>query len=153
MHALPTDVPAPPERFNVAAHLLALNRGRASHTAYIDDRRQISYGELDEAVRRCASGLLALGLRREERVLMVMHDSIDFPIAFLGAIYAGLVPVPVNTLLTVADYRYMLGHARAQAVLVSAPLAASLRQVVADSGRPVPLLVSGTTDPADTAGP
>ena len=144
MNALPFDVPAPPERFNVAAHLLSVNRDRATRTAYIDDLGSISYGELDARVRRCAAGLLALGLRREERVLMVMHDSIDFPVAFLGAIYAGLVPVPVNTLLTPTDYAYMLGHARAQAVLVSAPLAATMRQVVADSGHAVPVIVSGT---------
>ena len=49
---------------------------------------------------------------REDRVLMVMHDSVDFPVAFLGALYAGIVPVPVNTLLTADDYAYMLEHSR-----------------------------------------
>ena len=106
------DPTPPPEHFNFAAHLLALNTGRADKLAYIDDRGQISYGELAERVRRAAAGLLALGLKPEDRLLMVMHDTIDFPVAFLGAMYAGLVPVPVNTLLTADDYAYMLTQPR-----------------------------------------
>lgn len=141
---------APPDRFNIAAHLLALNAGRAARTAYIDDRGALSYGELDLRVRRCAAGLLALGLRREERVLMVLHDGIDFPVAFLGAIYAGLVPVPVNTLLTIDDYAYMLGHAQARALLVSAPLAATLQQAMGRSGCAPRVVVSGeAAEPGD----
>ncbi|HET6164707.1 MAG TPA: AMP-binding protein, partial [Planctomycetota bacterium] len=99
----PAEPAAPPERFNVAAYLLALNEQRGAVTAYIDDTRSLDYSELADAVRRCAAGLLALGLKREERVLVAMHDSIDFPVAFLGALYAGVVPVPVNTLLTADD--------------------------------------------------
>src|SRR5438477_8014195 len=85
---------APPERFNAARHLLGRNRARASKLAYIDDRSQLSYGELDERVRRFGAGLLALGVQPEQRVLMLLQDSIDFPVAFLGALYAGVVPVP-----------------------------------------------------------
>ena len=95
---------APPERFNIAAHLLAVNAERGAKVAYIDDTTRLTYGELDERVRRCAAGLLRLGLQREDRVLLALHDSIDFPIAFLGALYAGIVPVAVNTLLTADDY-------------------------------------------------
>ena len=103
-----TQVNPPPEQFNAAAHLLGLNAGRPDKLAYIDDTERVSYGELAGRVRRCAAGLLALGLQRDERVLMVMHDSVDFPVAFLGALYAGIVPVAVNTLLTADDYAYML---------------------------------------------
>src|SRR6185436_2120141 len=67
-------------------------------------------------------GLRGLGLRREERVLLVMQDCNDWPVAFLGAMYAGVVPVAVNTLLTADDYAYMLENSRAQAVLVSGAL-------------------------------
>ena len=137
-----TAVP-PPVQLNVAAHLLALNAQRGSKTAYIDDTRRLSYSELADQVRRCAAGMLALGLRREERVLMVVHDSVDFPIAFLGALYAGIVPVPVNTLLTADDYAYMLEHSRAQAVLVSQPLWPTLASALKTSGRSVPAIVCG----------
>ena len=131
----------PPERFNAAAHLLALNAGRAGKLAYIDDTQRLSYAELAERVRRCAAGLLALGIKREERVLMVMHDSVDFPIAFLGALYAGIVPVPVNTLLTADDYAFMLDNCGAQALLVSRTLWPTLQGAVAGTG--IPVIVSG----------
>jgi len=132
----------PPERFNAAAYLLALNTGRAAKLAYIDDAQRLSYGELDARVRRCAAGLLALGVKREERVLIVMHDSVAWPVAFLGALYAGVVPVPVNTLLSADDYAYMLQHSAAQALLVSRALWPALQGAVA-AGRAVPVIVAG----------
>lgn len=135
------EINPPPERFNAAAHLLALNAGRPAKLAYIDDAQRVSYGELDDRVRRCAAGLLSLGLRREERVLMVMHDSVDFPVAFLGALYAGIVPVPVNTLLTTDDYAYLLRNSGAQALLVSRALWPTLQGAVA--GLAIPVIVSG----------
>ena len=98
--SLAASVTPPGERFNIAQHLLALNQARAGKTAFIDDHGSITYGELDECVRRMATGLRALGLRREERVMILMHDSTDWPVSYLGAMYAGLVPVAVNTLLT-----------------------------------------------------
>jgi benzoate-CoA ligase len=139
-----THVAAPPPRFNVAAHLLQLNAARGARTAFVDDRASLSYAQLDERVRRCAAGLLALGLRREERVLLAMHDSVDWPVAFLGALYGGIVPVAVNTLLTADDYAYMLAHSRAQALLVSAPLLPALRSALAQGQHEVRhVVVSG----------
>ena len=123
-------VQPPPERFNFAAHLLARNAARGAKAAFVDDVGTLSYGALDERVRRAAAGLRALGLRREERVLLAMHDSSDWPVLFLGALYAGVVPVAVNTLLTADDYAYMLRHSRAQAVFVSGPLRATLGQAL-----------------------
>ena len=115
-------VTPPPERFNFAQHLLALNAGRAGKPAFIDDLGTLHHGSLADRVRRMAAGLRALGLKREERVLLLMQDCNDWPVSFLGAMYAGLVPVAVNTLLTADDYAYMLEHSRAQAVLVSGAL-------------------------------
>jgi benzoate-CoA ligase len=139
-----TPTASPPERFNAASHLLRLNTQRGDKLSYIDDTHRLSFGELDERVRRCAAGLLALGLRREERVLLLMHDCVDFPVAFLGALYAGIVPVPVNTLLTAADYAYMLQHCRAQALIVSQPLLAVARDALAMASLDIPLVASGT---------
>ncbi|MEO7151523.1 MAG: benzoate-CoA ligase family protein, partial [Burkholderiaceae bacterium] len=119
-------VEAPPARFNCAAHLLAANAGRPDKLAFVDDQRALTFAQLDDQVRRMAAGLRGLGLRREERVLLLMLDGIDWPVAFLGAIHAGLVPVAVNTLLTADDYAYMLEHSRAQAVLVSGALVPAL---------------------------
>jgi benzoate-CoA ligase len=141
-----TTFKSPPERFNFAQHILEINRVRADKPAYIDDRETLSYGELDLRVRRCAAGLLALGLRPEERVLVIMHDTTDMPVALLGAMYAGIVPVPVNTLLPAEDYAYMLSHSRARAALVSAPLLPTVQQAIQQSGRQVQLVVSGQAD-------
>src|SRR5678815_5222240 len=106
----------PPETLNFADHLFAANRGRAGKVAYVDDRGALGYGDLEQRSRRLAAALLGLGLRREERVLLLMLDSNEWPVAFLGCLYAGIVPVAVNTLLTVDDYAYMLAHSRAQAL-------------------------------------
>ena len=127
MPALP-----PPAQFNFARHVLELNAGRAAKLAYRDDERTLTYGELSERVRRFAAALNALGLRREERVLLLMHDTVDWPVAFLGCLYAGVVPVAVNTLLTPADYAYMLVHSRAQAAFVSTALAPALTQAMSE---------------------
>ena len=64
----------------------------------------IRYGELADRVERFGHALRALGIRREERVLICLLDTIDWPTAFLGALKAGVVAVPVNTLLTEDDY-------------------------------------------------
>jgi benzoate-CoA ligase len=133
----PTTVPAPADNFNFAQHLLALNAGRAAKAAFVDDLGTLSYGALDERVRRIAAGLRALGIRREERVLLLMQDCNDWPVSFLGAMYAGLVPVAVNTLLTADDYAYMLEHSRAQAVLVSGALLPTLTMAMVKSDHEV----------------
>ena len=121
------------EKFNFAAHLLELNRARPDKTAFIDDAGSLSYGQLEEQVRRMASTLKSLGIKREERVLLAMLDVNDWPVAFLGALYAGVVPVAVNTLLTAEDYAYMLAHSRAQALLVSGALLPTLRNAISQS--------------------
>ena len=123
----------PPEPLNVAEHLFATNRRRAGKVAYVDDRGALAYGDLEDRSRRFAAALVGLGIRREERVLLVMLDCNEWPVAFLGALYAGVVPVAVNTLLTVADYAYMLAHSRAQAAIVSASLEPTLRKAMAEA--------------------
>jgi benzoate-CoA ligase len=117
-----TDVPAPGENFNFTQYLMDCNAQRPDKPAFVDDQGSLSYGQLFQRVQSMAAALLALGVRREERVLLLMHDCNDWPVSFLGAMYAGLVPVAVNTLLTADDYAYMLEHSRAQAVLVSGAL-------------------------------
>jgi len=125
------NVTPPPAAFNFAQHLLALNAGHAARTAYVDDNGTLSYGELADRVRRLAAALLAAGVRREERVLLLMHDCRDWPVSFLGAMYAGIVPVAVNTLLTADDVAYTLRHSRAQAALVSGALLPLLQAALA----------------------
>ena len=110
-----------PRDYNAAEDLVGgnLKAGRAGKIAYVDDAGQCTFGELADRVNRFGSHLLSLGLRMEDRVLIAMHDSIDWPVAFLGAIKAGIVPVAVNTLLTPKDYEYMLSDSRAKAVVAA----------------------------------
>ncbi len=118
-----TDHLCPPgPGFNFARHLIELNAGRSGKTAFTDDHESMSYGELSDRVRRMAAALVRAGLRQEDRVLLLMHDNNDWPVSFLGAMYAGIVPVAVNTLLTANDYAFMLADSRARGALVSAAL-------------------------------
>jgi benzoate-CoA ligase len=118
-----------PRRYNAAYDLLQRNiaAGRARKAAYVDDRGSLTYGELDARSAAFAHALGALGILPEQRILLCLHDTTDFPVAFLGAIKAGVVPVPVNTLLTSADYEYMLADSRARAAVVSAAFAPQFR--------------------------
>ncbi|MEY3872328.1 MAG: hypothetical protein RLZZ296_1323 [Pseudomonadota bacterium] len=149
-------LPAAPDlHFNFAQHLIDCNVSRPNKIALIDDVGRLSYGELADGVRRVAAGLLALGLHREERVLLLMHDSSDWVVSFLGAMYAGLVPVAVNTLLTADDYAFMLQHSRAQAALVSDALLPTLRLAMAQGGHELQAVVvsrpSATLDNGEVA--
>src|SRR5690606_17296285 len=90
-----------PKPYNAAVDLVERNLPkRRAHTAFIDDGGRLTYGELADRVGRAANALRALGLHEEQRVALLMLDTADFPVAFLGAIRAGLVAVPLNTLLT-----------------------------------------------------
>ena len=110
-----------PRDYNAAHDLIERNlrAGRSDKVAFIDDAGPTTFGELAERVNRFGSGLQALGLGMEDRVLVALSDSIDFPTAFLGAIKAGMIPVTVNTLLTLRDYAHMLADSRARALVVS----------------------------------
>ncbi len=137
----PSTTMAPPAVFNFAQHLLQANRSRANKTAVIDDQGQLTYGDLALQVQRFASGLRGLGLKREERVLLLMHDSSDWIVAFLGTLYAGVVPVAVNTLLTAEDYAFMIANSRAQAALVSGALLPTLQTALSQGAHEVHHLV------------
>jgi benzoate-CoA ligase len=138
-----------PDRFNAAHDLLERNlrAGRASKIVYIDDRGSYTYGELAARVNRFAHSLHGFGMQMEQRVLLCLQDGIDFPTAFLGAIKSGIVPIPVNTLLSPADYAYMLHDSRAPMLVISEPLLAQFQPILGQSPFLKHVLVSGTTLP------
>ncbi len=144
------EVAPPPAVFNFADYLLQANVGRAARIAFVDDYEQLSYGVLEHRVRQCAAGLRALGVKREERVLLTMLDGTDWPVAFLGAIYAGAVPVAVNTLLPADDYAYMLEHSRAQVILTSGALLPTVKGALVKADHEVQkVVVSRPVAPLD----
>jgi len=96
-----------------------IEAGRADKTALIDDLGSYTYGELAERVNRAGNALRSLATSNESRVLMCIQDSIDFPAVFWGGMKAGLVVIPLNTLMTSADYNYILADSGAQTLVVS----------------------------------
>ncbi|WP_176592234.1 benzoate-CoA ligase family protein [Sphingobium sp. EM0848] len=114
-----------PRQFNAAQDLMSTNlaAGRHEKTALIDCRGALTYAGLAERVDRMAGAMSALGLRRGDRILLCLLDTRDFPTVFLGAIKAGVIPVPLNTLLTGDDYRWILENSGARAVFVTGELA------------------------------
>jgi 4-hydroxybenzoate-CoA ligase len=118
--------------YNAVTWLLDRNidEGRAGKLAFTDTVSELTYGELQKQSMRAANMLRRLGVRREERVAMIMLDTIDFPIVFLGAIRAGIVPVPLNTLLTADQYAYVLADCRARVLFVSQALFPVVKDVV-----------------------
>ncbi len=107
-----------------------IREGRGDLPVFHDPWRSLTYATLDQATRRFASALRSAGIGRERRMVMLLPDTIDFPIAFWGALRAGVVPIPVNTLLTHETVGYILADSRAEAVVIAAPLVGPLLPVL-----------------------
>lgn len=116
--------PACPAPFNLAAHALAAADRLADKVALLvlrlDGAERWSYGRLVRAVRGTGTGFLRQGLRPGDRVLMRLGNTVDFPVTFLGAIAAGLVPVPTSSQLTTPEIT-RLARDIAPALIVAAP--------------------------------
>jgi benzoate-CoA ligase family protein len=124
---------------NAADYFIArhLREGRGDRIAFVDPWRSLTYAELDAASARFATGLKHAGIERERRIALVMLDTIDFPIAFWGALRAGVIPVPINTLLPADITGYILRDSRAAALFVSTPLPEPLKSAARRVGRVV----------------
>jgi 4-hydroxybenzoate-CoA ligase len=105
-------------------------RGLGEKIAFTDTDRSLSYGELQARSCRFASALQQLGLRPEERLGLLLYDTVDFPVAFWGGVRAGIVVLPLNTLLNAEQYAYILGDSRTAAIVASASLAKTLVPVL-----------------------
>jgi benzoate-CoA ligase family protein len=109
---------------NAAVHFIDrhLSEGRAGKAAFIDGHGTHSYGELARTVNQAGQTLLSLGVERGDRVVLCLNDSISFPAMFFGALKIGAIPVPLNTLLSLDDYTFVLRDSGAVAAVVSEPL-------------------------------
>jgi len=135
-----------PRIYNFADDILHRNlaAGRASKPAFIDPRGSWTYGQLAERVLRFGHALRNLGIAREDRILLCLTDTIDWPTAFLGAVKAGVVAVPVNTLLNENDYRFMLTDSRAKLLVVSEELYPRFTGLIQSCPDLASVIVSGT---------
>jgi 4-hydroxybenzoate-CoA ligase len=139
--------------YNAAADFVDANvaRGRGAKVAFTDSETVLSYAEL--AARSCqfARALRTLGLRPENRLALLLYDTVDFPVAFWGAIRAGIVAVPVNTLLNAEQYGYILGDSRAAAIVIAAPLAKTILPIIARMSSPPTIIIAGASEDARDA--
>jgi benzoate-CoA ligase len=134
-----------PRSYNAAVDFIDrhLVEKRGDKIAVRDDRGATSYAQLAERVNRAGNMMKALGLGMEDRVLMLMLDTVEFPALFFGAIKLGAVAIPVNTLLTAADYDFMLRDSRAKLLVVSAALYEKVAPVVANQPALAHVVVDG----------
>ncbi len=141
------------ETYNAAVDLISRNLAtpeRARKIAIVDRDGSYSYEELAARVDRAANAFRALGIAPEQRVALAVLDGIDFTVSFLGAIKAGIVPIPLNTLFQAPDFAYILSDSRAKALVVSHELAETLAEAARLADWNGIVLVSGA-EPANGA--
>jgi benzoate-CoA ligase len=127
-----------PETFNAADWFVDrhIKAGRGGKVAIECGDDRITYQQVFESVNRLGSALRdALGVRCEERVLLLTLDGPEMIYGFFGAIKIGAIPVPLNTLWKPAEYEYVLGDSRAVVLIVSDALLPQLRAIPRDSLR------------------
>jgi benzoate-CoA ligase len=109
-----------PERYNAAAWFVGRHvaEGRGERSAIISDERNLTYAELDREVRAFASALASVGVRRGDRVCLILPDSALLSIGFWGAIALGAVAVPINTMLKAHDHARILDDCDARLVVI-----------------------------------
>ncbi len=138
--------PGPAGLYNAAADLIDRNlaAGRQAKTVFIDEAGRYSYGDLAERVDRFANALRTLEIEPEQRLVLALLDTIDFPTCFLGAIKAGVVPIPTNTLFQPADFAHILADSRARAMVVSDALLPKLVEAATIAGWTGLVIVAGS---------
>ena len=137
MSAITAEALGVPAIFNAATHFVDRNvaQGRGAKVAIECGDERITYDEVFAGVNRCGDGLRAIGVRPEDRVLLLLHDGPAFVFSFFGAIKIGAVPVPLNTLWKPADYQYVIRDSRAGVLIVSAELLGAIEQIPAADRR------------------
>jgi 4-hydroxybenzoate-CoA ligase len=118
---------------NAADHFVDrhIREGRGDKPAFIDGTVTLAYAELLSQCQRFAAGLAAAGIRREARIALILPDTVDLPICFWGALRAGIIPIPINTLLPADLTTYILSDSRAEALFISDVLLAPLQSSLA----------------------
>jgi benzoate-CoA ligase family protein len=99
-----------------------LAEGRGGKVALSLGDQTYTYQQLSELANRTGNALKELGVEQEQRVLMLLLDTPQFPATFFGAIKTGAVPIPTNTVMQSSDYEYFLNDSRAKVAVVSGPL-------------------------------
>src|SRR5712691_6790006 len=111
-----------PERFNMATYFLdaRVEEGSGDKVAVYCGNKQYNYREVQQMANEVGNVLLRLGVEMEDRVLIVLPDSIEFVATWFGVAKIGAVITMVNTMLPAADYEYYLDYTRAKVAVVDA---------------------------------
>ena len=107
----------------------------AERTALIDCRewdnpREYTHGELDAQANACARGLIARGLEPGQSVALLSANRVEFMIAYMGILRAGLVAVPINYKFSAEIITFILADADVRLAICDAERAAALRSDV-----------------------
>jgi benzoate-CoA ligase family protein len=121
--------------------------GRGSNLAIICGEERLTYADVQRQVWRAANALRALDVRREERVVLVVNDEPAFVAWFLGALHAGVVPVPVNTMLTAKELGAIVDDALAGVLVVSDSYVGAVPGIVDQARELRAVVVVGDAEP------
>jgi len=124
-----------PKRFNAADVFVDrhLAEGRGGHVAIRTVSGTVTYAALAESINRFGNALRSLGLGSGERLLMVVADCPEFFYAFWGAVKAGIVPVPLNSMLRAREFASIIRDSGCQGVLYSAEFGAEVSAAIAQA--------------------
>ena len=123
-----------PAIFNAATRFVDRNveEGRGEHVAIECGDERITYAQVLKRANRFGSALRSvLDVRPEERIVLLLTDGPAFAYGFFGAIKIGAVPIPLNTLWTPADYRFVIDDSRASVLVVSESLLPQIARIPA----------------------
>jgi benzoate-CoA ligase len=118
-------VPVLPDIFNAASYFVDrhVDEGRGDHLAIECGDERVTYRQVAERVNRVAFALRhLLHVQPEQRIALILQDTPAFAYAFFGAIKAGIVPVPLNTLWRAKDYTHALNDSAARVLVISEAL-------------------------------
>ena len=108
-------------------------RTHAARTAYVGFGVAMSFAELDARSRAFAAWLQSTGLRKGDRVALMMPNVLQYPVALAGVLRAGMVIVNVNPLYTARELEHQLKDSGARAIVILENFAHVLQQVVANT--------------------
>jgi len=123
-----------PEFFNMTAYFIDRNirQGRGHKVAIYTDYRNYTYNDVQKMINKTANGMRDLGVRIEDKIMILMLDIPQFYAMFWGSIRIGAIPIPVNTMMTADDYEFYLNDSRARVLAISEEILPVINQIKGD---------------------
>ncbi len=133
-------------KYNAAYDLLIRNIDKnPDKIAFIDNNNSITYQELFRKVKAFSYSIKKYQIKENDRIILCMHDSIEYPIVFLGLIWSGIIPICINTMLPKKDYAYMIEDSEAKAIITLSDFKNSFLSII-ENKKNKPLLISDDND-------